>query len=131
MSLNHIYVVGRIGRIDSRATKAGTYTSVSVAVSEKWTDRKTGESKENTEWIPCVAFGRTAELMRDNFSKGDQIGLEGKIRTRSYEKDGHKHYATEVLTQNLLYFPEKQKPAEKEFDFNQAPAFDEDESIPF
>ena len=58
------------------------------------------EDKKQTEIIPCVAFGKNAELLT-KYHKGEKIGIAGKIRTEQYEKDGAKHYATMVIAESI------------------------------
>ena len=97
MSVNKVILVGRIGQeIETFEFPNGSKTSFSLATSEKFT-KKDGEKVEQTEWHNCYAWGKTGEVIEKYHKKGDQIYVEGKIKTRNYEaKDGSKRYVTEI-----------------------------------
>ena len=104
MAVNKCIFIGYMG-----ADPALTYlpdgrgvVNFSIACGERWKD-KAGEVQERTEWIRCVGFGRRAEVISEYFSKGSQIYIEGKMRTREYEKDGVKHWATEIVIDNFEF----------------------------
>lgn len=105
MSLNQCNFLGNLGQDpDLRYLPDGrAVTNLSIACSERWKDKNTGELKENTEWIRAVSFGKRAEVIAEYFKKGSQIYVSGKMRTRSYEKDGVKHYATEIVIDNFQF----------------------------
>ncbi|MBA6130986.1 single-stranded DNA-binding protein [Pseudomonas juntendi] len=71
-------------------------TNLSLATSESWTDKQTGQKVEKTEWHRVVLFGKVAEIAGEYLRKGSQCYIEGKMKTREWEKDGIKRYATEV-----------------------------------
>ncbi|OFS73916.1 single-stranded DNA-binding protein [Pseudomonas sp. HMSC08G10] len=71
-------------------------TNISLATSEQWTDKRSGQKVERTEWHRVVLFGKVAEIAGEYARKGSQIYIEGKLRTREWEKDGIKRYSTEV-----------------------------------
>ena len=103
MALNLMQCMGNLGQDpdirylpDSRAV-----VNISIACTDRYKDKQTGEVKENTEWIRAVAFGRRAEVIGEYFKKGSQIYISGKMRTREYEKDGVKHWATEIVIDNF------------------------------
>lgn len=105
MSLNQCNFMGNLGQdVDTKYLPDGRAVgNFSIACSEKWKDKTTGEIKESTEWIRCVVFGRRAEVISEHFKKGSQIYLSGKMRTRMWEKDGAKHYATEIVVDNFQF----------------------------
>ncbi|HEJ3062536.1 TPA: single-stranded DNA-binding protein [Pseudomonas aeruginosa] len=72
-------------------------TSISLATSETWKDKQTGQQQERTEWHRVVFFGRIAEIAGEYLRKGSQVYVEGSLRTREWEKDGIKRYITEVV----------------------------------
>ncbi|MBG4718216.1 single-stranded DNA-binding protein [Pseudomonas aeruginosa] len=72
-------------------------TSISLATSETWKDKQTGQQQERTEWHRVVFFGRIAEIAGEYLCKGSQVYVEGSLRTREWEKDGIKRYITEVV----------------------------------
>ena len=71
--------------------------SLSLATSEQWTDKQTGQKVERTEWHRVVLFGKVAEIAGEYLRKGSQVYIEGKLQTREWEKDGIKRYTTEVV----------------------------------
>ena len=94
MSINRVILLGRLtSDPETRTSQSGTSsTSFTVAV-----DRFMGKDKEKeADFIRCVAWGKTGEFVANYFSKGKQIALEGNIKTGSYEKDGVKHFTTDV-----------------------------------
>jgi single-strand DNA-binding protein len=108
-SLNKAQIIGRTGRDVEYKTlpNGGKVASFSLAASEKWKDKTTGETKEKTEWINCVAWGNLADILAKYVHKGDLIYVEGKITTRSYEKDGSTRYVTEILVSNMVMLGSK------------------------
>jgi single-strand DNA-binding protein len=89
---------------DKRVLPDGTVVvNLSIACSEKWKDKITGEIKENTEWVRAAIFGKRAEVVAEHFKKGNQIYVQGKMRTRSYEKDGVKHWVTEIMVNDFQF----------------------------
>lgn len=103
-SVNKVILLGRLGKDpESRTLENGTMvTTFSVATSETWKDKNTGEKKENTTWHNVVAWRRVGEIAAKYLKKGGQVYLEGKLTTRSYEKDGGTKYVTEVNADNLV-----------------------------
>ena len=71
--------------------------NLSLATSEQWTDKKTNEKKEKTEWHRVSLFGKVAEIAGEYLRKGSQVYIEGKLQTREWEKDGIKRYTTEIV----------------------------------
>lgn len=99
MSVNKAIIVGRLGNDpDVKDTRSGgQICNLSVATSETWKD-KSGEKQERTEWHRVVIFNENlAKLAAQYLGKGDQVYLEGSIRTRKYEKDGAEKYTTEIV----------------------------------
>lgn len=102
--VNKAIIVGNLGNDpDSRATQAGgCVTTISVATSETWRDKQTGEQQEKTEWHRIVMFNRLAEIARDFLRKGSKVYVEGKLQTRQWEdSDGNTRYTTEILANEL------------------------------
>ena len=102
--LNRVMLIGRLGQ--DPATKffqnGDAVCNFSIATSETWKDKNTGEKKEKTEWHKIVAYRKLAEICGKYLNKGKQVYLEGKLQTRSYEKDGNTYYTTEILISNML-----------------------------
>ena len=72
-------------------------TNLSLATSEQWTDKQTGQKVEKTEWHRVSMFGKVAEIAGEYLRKGSQVYIEGKLQTREWEKDGIKRYTTEIV----------------------------------
>lgn len=99
-SLNRCTLIGRIGAEPiTRYTASGSaICSFSVATSEAWKDKATGEKKESTEWHKVVLFGKVAEFASQYASKGREVFIEGKQKTRKWkDKDQRDQYTTEII----------------------------------
>src|SRR5574343_2057834 len=96
--VNLVVVVGTAGKdAETRYTGSGSaVTNFTLAVNEYWTDKSTGQRNERTEWVRCVAFGKLGEIVGQYLKKGGKVYAQGKMVTRQWEKDGQKHYTTEV-----------------------------------
>jgi single-strand DNA-binding protein len=102
--INKAIIVGRLGRDpEVRYTPDGTaVANFSVATSEEWKDKNSGEKRERTEWHRIVAFRRLGEICGEYLSKGRQVYIEGRIQTRDWEdKDGVKRYTTEIVADKM------------------------------
>lgn len=97
--LNIVQIIGRVGQDpDIRTMQSGDkVANLSVATTEKWKDKNTGETKENTEWHKVSVFGGAAGVIEKYVTKGSKIYVEGKLQTRSWEQDGQKKYTTEII----------------------------------
>lgn len=114
--INKVILVGRLGRDpEIRYLPDGTpVASFSIATSESWTDKNSGEKKENTEWHNIVAWRKLAEICAKYLTKGKQVYVEGKLKTESWEKDGVKHYATKVQIHEMQMLGGKGQESEEE-----------------
>jgi len=104
MSVNKVIIVGLVGnQPDIRTTEGGKeIANFSVATSEKWTEKATGEKKEKTEWSRVVAFGNIAGIVKNYVKKGSKVYLEGSLQTRKWtDKDGVERYTTEIVLQGF------------------------------
>jgi single-strand DNA-binding protein len=101
--VNKVILVGRLGKEpEVRSLDNGAMVAnFSIATSESYKDRTTGEKKEVTEWHNIVLWRGLAEIAQKYVHKGDLIYIEGKLRTRSWEKDGVTRYTTEVVADNM------------------------------
>jgi single-strand DNA-binding protein len=98
-SINKVILVGNLGRDpEVRYTASGdAMCNLSVATTDNWRDKATGERKEQTEWHRVSFFGKTAEVCGQYLKKGSQIYVEGSLRTRKWtDKDGQEKYSTEI-----------------------------------
>ena len=98
--VNKVILVGRLGQDpDVRYTPDGrAVTNISMATSETWKDKNTGQRQERTEWHRVVFFGKLAEIAAEYLKKGSQVYIEGKLQTRKWQdKTGQDRYTTEVV----------------------------------
>ena len=103
--LNLAIIEGRIGKdIEIKQVGQSVVAKISVATSEKWTDKNTGQKQERTTWHNVEAWGKQAEIISQYFKKGDGIGLQGSIQTDEYEKNGEKRYSTKIKLTSF-WFP--------------------------
>lgn len=106
MSMNKVIILGRLGQdVELKHTPNGTaVANMSIATSESWNDKSSGQKMEKTEWHRVVAWGKLAELAGQYLSKGRQCLVEGKLETRSWEdKDGNKRYTTEIRATSIQF----------------------------
>jgi single-strand DNA-binding protein len=102
--VNKVIVLGRLGADpEVRYTQAGAaVTSISIATSEAWDDKATGERQERTEWHRITLFGRLAEVAGEFLRKGAQAYIEGSLRTERYTaKDGVERFQTKIIASSL------------------------------
>ena len=102
--INKVILVGRLGRDpEVRYTPNGVpVANFSIATSEEWKDKETGEKRERTEWHRIEAWRRLAEICGDYLNKGKQVYIEGKLQTDAWEdRDGSKRYTTKIVAQNM------------------------------
>lgn len=100
MSFNRAIIMGNLGKDPEikSMTNGDQVASFSVATSERWKDKSTGQQKESTEWINVVCFNQNLiKFIEQYLEKGSSVLVEGQIKTRSWEKDGIKQYRTEVV----------------------------------
>ena len=102
-SVNKVILVGNLGRdAELRATPSGaSVANFSIATTENWTG-KDGQKQEKTEWHRIVLWGKTADTLQPYLTKGKQIYLEGRLETRQWEKEGQKHYTTEIKADKVV-----------------------------
>ncbi len=102
--INKVILVGNLGKDpEVRYTSSGSaIANITVATSESWKDKETGEQKDQTEWHRVVFFRRLAEIVNDYLKKGSQVYIEGKLRTRKWQdKDGQDRYTTEIVASEM------------------------------
>jgi single-strand DNA-binding protein len=110
-SVNKVFILGNVGNApEMRYTSNGTATcKLSVATDRSWANKDSGEKTEETEWHTCVAWAKTAEICGEYVQKGDKIHIEGRLKTRSWDKDGVKHYATEIIVESVILLFRREK----------------------
>ncbi len=110
-SVNKVIIVGNLGRDpETRYMPSGdAITSITVATTDKWKDRASGEQKEATEWHRISFFGKLAEIAGQYLKKGSQVYVEGKLKTRKYtDKDGVEKYATDIVADTMQMLGSRQ-----------------------
>lgn len=102
-SVNKVILVGNLGDDPEVITgQNGKFCTMSIATSESWKDKSTGERKEVTDWHRVKIFNETlVDVAEKYLKKGSKVYIEGKQKTRKWEKDGHTHYSTEVVLANF------------------------------
>lgn len=102
--INKAIIVGNLGADPEirHLPSGGQVANISVATSEQWRDKTTGENRENTEWHRVVFFGRLAEIVGQYLTKGSQVYIEGRIQTRKWQgQDGQDRYSTEIIANEM------------------------------
>lgn len=135
-SVNKVILVGHLGRDpETRTFPSGDQVcNVTLATSEKWKDKQSGEMKEATEWHRLVFNGKLSEIASAFLHKGAQVYIEGQIRTRKYTQDGVEKYATDIRVDKMQMLGGKPKDGEKQQRAAQPATSgggDIDEEIPF
>ena len=106
--LNQVSIIGRLGKDpEARTLPNGRAVSAfTLATSEKWKDKQTGEQVEKTEWHNCVAFERVAEIINQYANKGEVIFVQGKLQTRKWtDKNDVERYTTEIVVRDVRLLP--------------------------
>ena len=106
--VNKVILVGNLGRDPElkHLPSGQAICQFSIATSESYTD-KAGQKQEKTEWHRIVAWEKLAEVCGKYLGKGSKVYVEGKLQTREYEKDGQKHYQTEIVAREVKFLSEK------------------------
>jgi single-strand DNA-binding protein len=105
---NSVRLIGHMGAAPEvkNLENGNKMARFSLATNEVYLDKK-GEKQTNTDWHNVVAWGKTAELAEQLLQKGTEVAIEGKLTTRTWEKDGEKKYITEVVVNELLVLSKK------------------------
>lgn len=128
--VNKVILVGTLGKDpEVKYTGSGTaITTISVATSEQWKDKQSGEKQERTEWHRVKFFGRLAEIAGEYLQKGRQVYIEGSIRTDKYtDKEGIERYSTDIIASEMQLLGGKSDRS----DGKPSASDDDHESIPF
>jgi single-strand DNA-binding protein len=101
--VNKVILVATVGKDPEvkYMPSGGAVVNLTAATNESWKDKQTGEKKERTEWHKLTFYNRLAEIVGEYVRKGQQIYIEGRLRTRDYEKEGQKHYITEIMVDEM------------------------------
>ncbi len=104
--VNKAIIVGNLGNDPEirYSANGNAIASISVATSDRWKDKNTGEQQERTEWHRVKLFGRLAELAGEYLKKGSQVYIEGRIQTSKYQdKDGNDRWSTEIVAREMTF----------------------------
>ena len=135
--LNLCMFIGRLGQDpELRQTANSAVCNFSIATSERWTNKNTGEKQERTEWVRCVAWGKAGEIINQYAHKGDLMHVRGRMETRKWQdRDGQDRYTTEIKVSDFQFLgggKSDVKPSEPERRQNEhSPRDDLDDDIPF
>jgi single-strand DNA-binding protein len=101
--INKVILVGNLGNDPEvrYMPNGNAVANVSLATSDSWKDKATGEQQEKTEWHRVVFFNRLAEIVEQYVKKGSKLYVEGRLQTRSWEQDGIKRYSTEIVASEM------------------------------
>ena len=135
--VNKAIIIGNVGSDpDIRTMPNGNQVvNLSIATSDEWKDKNTGDKKEKTAWHRCVFFNKIADIAAQYVNKGSKLYIEGRLQTRSYEQDGVKKYSTEIVVNDMQMLDSKNTNSNNEVkeasknDVEKFDAFDDD--IPF
>ncbi len=144
-SLNKVMLIGNLGRDPEvrYMPSGGAMCNLSIATTENWRGKTSGEKKEKTEWHRIVMFGKQAELAEQYLKKGSPIYIEGRLQTRKWTtKEGEDKYTTEVIADRMQFLGGRVVAGGSEDTNDKAsfetgkddkgnPTFPDDEEIPF
>lgn len=101
--VNKVILIGNCGSDPETRylPSGGAVTNVTLATSEGWKDKQTGQQQERTEWHRVVFFNRLGEIAGEYLKKGSKVYIEGSLRTQQWEKDGVKRYTTEIVAREM------------------------------
>ena len=139
--VNKAIIVGNLGNDPEirYSANGNAIASISVATSDRWKDKTTGEQQERTEWHRVKLFGRLAELAGEYLKKGSQVYIEGRIQTSKYQdKDGNDRWSTEIVARDMTFLggragagDSQGAPPASSSQRDSAPSGDFDDDIPF
>lgn len=116
-SVNKVILVGNLGKDpETKYLPSGdAVTNFSLATTESWKDKSTGDKQERTEWHRISAFGKLAEICGEYLKKGSAVYIEGSIHTRKWQdKEGQDRYSTEIKADRMQMLGGKRQAAEKD-----------------
>ena len=107
--INKVILVGNLGQDPEIKYTAGgaAVTTISIATSDSWKDKDTGEDQERTEWHRVVLWRRLAEITGEFLRKGSKVYIEGQLQTRKWEQDGQTRYTTEIVAKDIQFLDSK------------------------
>ena len=133
-SVNKVILIGNLGKDpETRFLPNGdAVCNFSIACTESWKDKSSGEKKEKTEWIRCVLFGKVGEIAGEYLKKGSSVYLEGRIQTREWiDKESVKRYSTEVICDRMQMLGKPDSKHKADSSPRQSSSNDIENDIPF
>jgi single-strand DNA-binding protein len=137
-SLNKVQLIGNLGQEPEikSFSNGNRVANLSIATSETWKDKTTGEKKEKTEWHRVSVFNENlVGIIEKYLKKGSKVYIEGQLETRSYDKDGEKRYTTEIVLRNyssqIIMLGGKDAQPVTDHSKAKANAYQPDEEVPF
>ncbi len=130
-SVNKVILIGNLGQDPEvkYMPSGGAVTNISLATTDTWKDKATGEKKEKTEWHRVVFFNRLAEIVGEYLRKGSQVYIEGNLRTRKWQdQNGQDRYTTEIVAREMTMLGGR--PAGGSSDFNPSPQAQQSNGAP-
>jgi len=136
--VNKVIIIGRLGQDpELKQVGNGNVARLSVATSETWLD-KNQQKQEKTEWHRVTVWGKLADICGKYLAKGKQVYVEGKLQTRSWEDNGVKKYATDIVAHSVQFLGSADSGGQRQeqqgagfSDFGPEPSFNTNEDIPF
>ena len=121
--INKVILIGNVGGDPETKYMPGgsAVTNLTIATSESWKDKQTGQPQERTEWHRVVFFNRLAEIASEFVRKGSKLYVEGSLRTRQWEQDGVKRYSTEIVASQMQMLDSRQGGGQQQNYNQQAP----------
>lgn len=119
--LNKVMLIGNLGQDVElgQLPNGDAACTLSIATTESWKDKNTGQQVEKTEWHRVVAFKRLAEVCNQFLRKGSKVYIEGSLRTRKWEKDGQTRYTTEIICKDMQMLDSRQQQGDNESRLNE------------
>ena len=130
--LNKVELIANLGR-DPEHKKLENGTSVanfSLATSDSWNDKNTGEKVDKVEWHRCVAWRGLADVVGDKLKKGEKVFVSGKLQTREYQSEGQTKDTTEIVVNDLIMFGNNNRGGQGEASMQQAPTGPSTQQMP-
>ena len=117
-SVNKVILIGNLGQDPEvkYMPSGGAVTNVSIATTDSWTDKNTGQKQERTEWHRVVFFNRLAEIVGEYLRKGSQVYIEGSLRTNKWQdQNGQDRYTTEIIAKEMTMLGSKSTGGSSDF----------------
>lgn len=127
--VNKVILIGNLGKDPEvrYAPNGSAVANITLATSESWKDKNSGEKQEKTEWHRVVFFGKLAEIAGEYLKKGSQVYVEGRLQTRKWQdKDGKDRYTTEIVANELQMLGSRGGAGAPSDSFNQDTPYSED-----